>query len=419
MGSPGTWTQEPRALRFVAVHSRYDRIQTADRDWRSERRDIYCRHALQADEGKSLNVSKKAPKEIKKILAVSPVSSYCGFNTSVHRVNALRQLDYEVEVIDSARLLSAMRHQRWFRKITYRLFRYGLPVPTYSGRLFHESIRTVAKEGSWDMLWLEKSLEVSSADIRAVREANPDIVVLGFSPDDMAGRHNQSVQFISSLKDYDIYLTTKTYNVPELKSLGAPQVRFVGNGFDPDAFRPEPANGDERSQLGSDIGFIGSWEEDRALHLLALAEEGFNVRVWGFNWESCNLNHPNLKLEYRPLLFDKFRKACDAFKINLNFLRKMNRDLQTTRSVEIPACGGFMLAERTEEHLGLFREGIEAEFFSSQEELVEKCNFYLAREDLRRRIAHAGRERCIRSGYSNAERLRAILSDLDLQPDQS
>jgi spore maturation protein CgeB len=74
--------------------------------------------------------------------------------------------------------------------------------------------------------------------------------------------------------------------------------------------------------------------------------------------------------------------------------------------VEIPACGGFMLAERTAEHLELFDEGLEAEFFASDDELIDKCRRYLGDEDARGAIARRGHERCIASGYSNAGRLR-------------
>jgi spore maturation protein CgeB len=80
------------------------------------------------------------------------------------------------------------------------------------------------------------------------------------------------------------------------------------------------------------------------------------------------------------------------------------KDLQTTRSIEIPACGAFRLAERTNEHLELFSEGKEVEIYETNKELLEKVTCYLIHEQERQRIAQAGRERCIRSGYSNHEK---------------
>ncbi len=71
-----------------------------------------------------------------------------------------------------------------------------------------------------------------------------------------------------------------------------------------------------------------------------------------------------------------------------------------------------MLAERTDEHRGLFEEGKEAEFFESGEELVRKCRHYLDHEDQRARIAEAGLRRCRESDYSNAGRLSRVLQHL-------
>ena len=68
-----------------------------------------------------------------------------------------------------------------------------------------------------------------------------------------------------------------------------------------------------------------------------------------------------------------------------------------------------MLAERTDEHLRLFKEGQEADFFSSKEELIKKVKFYLNNDNEIKRISTAGRMRCINSKYSNDERLKKII----------
>jgi spore maturation protein CgeB len=93
----------------------------------------------------------------------------------------------------------------------------------------------------------------------------------------------------------------------------------------------------------------------------------------------------------------------------LNFLRKINRDEVTSRSVEIPACGGFMLGERTERHLEFFKEGQQAEFFESNDELLSKTRYFLGHPEERIKIAQAGRDRCLSSAYSMREQLNEII----------
>jgi spore maturation protein CgeB len=108
---------------------------------------------------------------------------------------------------------------------------------------------------------------------------------------------------------------------------------------------------------------------------------------------------------------DYTRVLC-ATRINLGFLRTGARDLQTTRSVEIPACGTFMLAERTDEHRSLFEEGVETEFFEHFDELLAKCRYSLANERARLALAAAGLQRCRRGRYDNEGRLQRVLAHL-------
>jgi spore maturation protein CgeB len=132
-----------------------------------------------------------------------------------------------------------------------------------------------------------------------------------------------------------------------------------------------------------------------------------NVRIVG-PWPAAFLERA---ISHTPAaaLGDEYARAICSFKIALGFLRKNNRDQHTSRSIEIPACGAFMLAERSEEHAALFVEGREAEFFSSADELIDKARYYLEHHEQRERIAAAGRTRCLTSGYSNRERMARML----------
>jgi spore maturation protein CgeB len=60
------------------------------------------------------------------------------------------------------------------------------------------------------------------------------------------------------------------------------------------------------------------------------------------------------------------------------------------RTFEIPACGAFLCAQRTDEHREIFREGLEATFFDDPDELRSKVTRYLADAAARARIAEAG-----------------------------
>jgi spore maturation protein CgeB len=108
----------------------------------------------------------------------------------------------------------------------------------------------------------------------------------------------------------------------------------------------------------------------------------------------------------------RYPLALACSKIALGLLSKRIPETTTTRSFEIPAMGVFMLAERTDDHLALFREGIEAEFFGSDDELHEKIGFYLSHDNARRKIAAAGRDRCVQSGYAARSQIEKVLARL-------
>jgi hypothetical protein len=263
---------------------------------------------------------------------------------------------------------------------------------------------------------LDKATTITAHTLRTVKCISPHTTILGYSPDDMQRRANRSRYWIDALPYYDAYFTTKTYAVEELRQLGCTNPIFVDNAYDPHTHRPIEVSPEERHRIGGAVGFIGTYEFHRGQSIRSLATQGISVRIYGDGWANSREAMCTGLLVSGPSRYgEMYTRIICSFDINLAFLRKANRDRQTTRSVEIPACGAFMLAERSDEHLALFEEGKEAEFFDCDDELADKTRFYLTHADIRRRIAEAGRERCIRSGYSNHERLRMMLQSAKVQ----
>jgi spore maturation protein CgeB len=335
---------------------------------------------------------------------------YCGEllpgGTCRMRCEALRNLGHDIAEVDSTYVPTGFvgLSTRVRRKIGYT----ADPVDT------NARLKASVARYKPNLVWVDKGLTITPDTLQKIRKSHPDIQIVHYSPDDMMGSHNQSRQYLGCIPLFDLHVTTKSFNVEELHARGARSVLFVNNAYSPESHRPLVVNSEDRFALGGDVGFIGTFEEDRARSLLLLANQGIQVRIWGNAWGrwAKHSRHPNLIVENRALYDEDYAKAICSFKINLGFLRKLNRDLQTQRSVEIPACGSFMLAERTIEHLGLFTEGVEAEFFSNEEELLEKCRYYLEHSEARQRVAEAGRERCLRSGYSYEHHVAAVLEHL-------
>lgn len=336
-----------------------------------------------------------------RLLYIGALSKYGDSSTCYHRLLALNSIGCIVDSIDTELYF----HWNSSNKIRNYLFNKGFDTFLSGTKELENAVRTQLLKNEYNIIWIDKGIFFSKSFLKRIKESYPSIKIIGYSPDDMGQRHNQSAQFLSSITEYDLFITTKSYNVPEIKAMGCKEVYFINNAFEDTFHYPRVLDKTEFEYYHADVGFIGAYEKERGESIYYLANNFVPVRVFCNRWP---LVHPNIKV--LPAIFNEnYCKAISATKINLAFLRKINRDQQTTRSIEIPACGGFMLAERTEEHLQLFKEGVEADFFNSNEEMLDKCRYYLKHDDERQKIAKRGLAKCHEAGYSNKDRLKKVL----------
>jgi spore maturation protein CgeB len=336
---------------------------------------------------------------------------YCGRlvkgQKSLMRFTALKELGHEVVPFN---FFECERERpRWLLSLRLRTY-WGPGI-----RRMNASLLAAAQMAQPDLIWVDKGLFIHPGTLREIR-SRTGAVLVNFNNDDPFGTQRVGWRwYLRAIPLYDFICTPRSVSFAEYAERGARKVIKFNWAYNPAIHKPQTVTAAERSALGGPIGFIGDYEPARAESIQFLARQGLPVRVWGQRWQEKCAEVPGLRIEGGPLWGEPYAKAICSFDICLGFLRKANRDLATSRSVEIPACGGFLLAERTAEHLALFEEGKEAEFFGPDKELLEKARFYLEHPAERGRIAARGRERCINSSYSEQEVLADILRQLNLK----
>lgn len=342
---------------------------------------------------------------------VAFVSETFPASRSVQRLNALRALGLRVTSIPvtppGADYETAPSLQD---RLRYRLRR---PADR-SGA--NQALLDLSETDPPSLVWLDNAKTIRPQTLSRLAVRNPRPAFVWFSEDDMMNPRMGSVWLDGAIPIFDLWVTTKSFNAEpaELPAKGVRKVLFVDNSFDPATHFPEPVGEAERGAFGADISFIGTFERPRAHSLRILAEAGFRVRVWGNGWASMKNVHPGLRIEDKPVYGADFRRAIACSAINLGFLRKSNRDRQTCRSIEVPACGGFMLHEHAEEMTRILRPGEEAAYFHDDLALITACERWLSDPLGRDRIAAAacGRVRSLRLDHaSTVSRILSALHD--------
>jgi hypothetical protein len=329
--------------------------------------------------------------------------------TTRARREAFLALGQQVETITAEDFVGLDR--RWMNRFAY----WTLLAPrTFA---FNRAILTAAERMRANVIWIEKGTEVFPRTLRRLKREPSRILVYHNTDDWRAKVPLHRIQWrhlLGGLRLYDLHFTSNLHNVIELRAFGLPDVHHMELAANPIYPDPAPVPKAERQALGAQIGFIGHWEQTTERMLRRVAETGLAVKIYGAGWQQADLSGPlGRAVQGRPVIGAEYMNAILSLDINLGIVSKWNRNHTASRSFQIPALGAFLLHERNEVIREYFREGEEAEFFGSDDELVEKCRHYAAHPEERRRIAAAGRARCLASGYFETDRVREVLPRLE------
>jgi spore maturation protein CgeB len=195
----------------------------------------------------------------------------------------------------------------------------------------------------------------------------------------------------------------------DVKAAGCNNVVFVPFAYKPTVHYPDtPENSDERRRFACDVAFVGTCDKDRFPYFTSLMTSmpTLHLKLFGSYWDRI----ASLKPYYAGFAAGReFRLAVSGAKVSVNLVRRANRDGHVMRSFEIPACHGFMLAERTAEHLEFLSEGRDMACFSSFQEFRDKIEYYLSEQSERVSIARAGHMRVTTGEHTYKDRLATVL----------
>ncbi|MET0465740.1 MAG: glycosyltransferase [Chitinophagaceae bacterium] len=333
-------------------------------------------------------------------------------SNSLLRAQAMERLGHEIIVCNPFSAAASSLTSRWKGAFHYR-----------TGYIFLQSlinkwVRSLIKnEPRPDLVWVNSGELLGPQSIKILKQWNVPVVL--YNNDDPTGGRDgrRFLSLLRALRMYDLCVVLRTFNVDEYKQRGAKKLIRQFMSYDEQMHKPFADITQIDEKFRSEVAFIGTWMpgENRDEFLLKLVTLGVPVTIWGDHWQKSPL-WDKLQFYYKGKALGgrDYVAGIQGAKICIGMLSKGNRDLHTRRSVEVPYVGGLLCAERTPEHVEMYKEGEEALFWDDAEECAKICKELLADDNKREGIRLAGMRRVRKLGVGNEDIVRQAISALDL-----
>ncbi len=276
---------------------------------------------------------------------------------------------------------------------------------------YNRALIAAARTFKPDLLFVFKGESVAARTVDALR--SDGVAAINFYPD--TGFDGCAAEAIAR---YDWVFTSKPAQIELLRArYGYERAAFVPHAYDPEVHAPAELSAPDAERYGCDVVFIGNISRKKEETLVAAmrALPGVSFKIWGAGgWRGAQ-EPARGAYQDGAVWGQEYAKAILGAKICLGLLYEGGPaapagDVVTARTFEVPATGGFMLHERTDEAMRYFKDEEECAFFDGVDDLVAKIRRYLADDAARRAISEAGRRRAQTSGYAYDDRAALIVA---------
>lgn len=327
--------------------------------------------------------------------------------TSLHRAQALRRLGHHVELVDPWAWIDALGGMS---RLLYHMGYLAV------GWLINDRLALECQRQKPDIVWVNQGEFLDVDALSKLRKIG--VPLINFANDNPFSEQNRRRfgRYRRSLYLYDLVVVVFEDAIQPAKDAGAKKVIRKFLSADEVAHCQAELNTLMKTQKKHDVVFVGTcFGRRRSSFVAELIDLGIPLSIWGDHWSKAKewkRIEPHWRgqgvyndTDYASLLM--------SGKICLGLLNQESGNLHTDRSIQIPALGSLLCAERTSEHLAMYIDNKEAVFWGSAEECAEKCLKLLANQDLMIDIARQGHARAMHNNYFNEPVMESILEEID------
>jgi len=220
-------------------------------------------------------------------------------------------------------------------------------------------------------------------------------------------------------KAHDFVVT----NTEDIKILfarnGVKNTRWVHQGFAPEFFGISGQEGVSKRPPYAEAAMIGSMGhpiyKKRCELVALLRRNSVDIKWWGPRLSRQWKNIPYFRGGVHRAWAGKeaYMKEFADIVRNVKIFIGQDADIPisgrylSNRIFAVTGCGGFYLGEKTPGIETAFEIGKEVEVFESDDELLDKVNFYLKNDEYRKRIASEGQKKVL-SHYTYRQQMKKI-----------
>lgn len=257
-----------------------------------------------------------------------------------------------------------------------------------------------------DLSIIFRGEDLKPCAVSALRQISPYGCVNIYSDSPFVIPGYGASQLLPTFNEYTRFYVASRHAIPTFEQLGAKEVKVLTFGY---AKNFHALSKTHYPGALARIGYLGSWGPLQEAWLEPLNQFGLNI--YGGGWKHLRKDSP-LRMDYRPGqgIGEAMKQAISCVDIVFNMVRAEHGCAISMKTFEIPACGGFMLTNWTEDQAEFFEDGKDCVFFHTQEELLDKVKFYLKHESTRKKIQEAGYAAVRPHSYDN--RAQAMLGDI-------